>query len=109
MGNRAADRKLTGVVLTAIAMMMAFALIVAAPVWAQDSGGASEDQYPEDGQYDNNADDDGVINDTVPDKPLPNTGGMPLSGLPLSGLLLVSFALVCGGSVVLRSGIRRKE
>ena len=44
-----------------------------------------------------------VVDDTVPDKPLPNTGGVPLYGL-----LIVGFALVCGGSVVLRSGIRRE-
>jgi len=69
---------------------------------------ATDDQYGDD-VADDTVDDDvaddasDVLDDTVPDKPLPNTGGMPLS------VLIVGFALVCGGSVILRSGIRRKE
>lgn len=66
-----------------------------------DDNGASDDQYRNDDAGDDN---DDVIDDSVPDKPLPNTGGMPLSGL-----LIVGFALVCGGAVVSRSGIRREE
>ncbi|MBA3425446.1 MAG: hypothetical protein H0U04_13100 [Rubrobacter sp.] len=78
---------------------------------------ATDDQYGDDvtddvddgDVADDTVDDDvaddasDVLDDTVPDKPLPNTGGMPLS------VLIVGFALVCGGSVILRSGIRRKE
>jgi hypothetical protein len=46
--------------------------------------------------------DDGVIDDTIPGKPLPHTGGIP-------PILIAGFALLCAGSVILRAGIRRED
>ena len=61
-------------------------------------GSAGEDQYDngDDNGDDNRAEDD-VIDSTVPNQKLPDTGGVPLSGL-----LLVGFALICTGSAILR-------
>ena len=60
---------------------------------------ATGDQYGDDVADDDAAD---VVNDTIPDKPLPNTGGLPLGGAALLGVALV----VVGGSV-LRHGFKR--
>jgi len=81
------------------------------PGTADDGGGASEDQYSDDdtdaADDDTDAaddDTDDIVDDTVPDKPLPNTGGMPLLSL-----LLVGFALAGTGLSILRFGIRRDQ
>lgn len=65
-----------------------------------DDGGepAGEEQYDNgDDNGDDNGTKDDVINSTVPNQKLPDTGGMPLSGL-----LIVGFALICTGSAILR-------
>lgn len=76
-------------------------------------GTASDDQYDDGNGDDTTGDDttgddttgdttdvtedDGVIQETIPNQKLPDTGGMPLSGL-----LVVGFALICAGSAILR-------
>ena len=47
---------------------------------------------------------DDVIDDTISDQPLPNTGGAPLLVLAVSSLFIVG-----GGFLFLRSTIRRSE
>lgn len=72
-------------------------------------GGASPSEPPADrtpipaDQYKSNTDNpDAVIDDTVSDKPLPNTGGVSLVGLVVFGSFLVS-----AGFMILRPVIRR--
>ena len=60
---------------------------------ADDPGGADAD--------DANPQDD-VIKGTIPDKPLPNTGGVPLLGL-----MILSLALLGVSATILRATIRR--
>ncbi len=58
-----------------------------------DSGGpASDDQYGNDGE----PPDEDVIDDTISDEPLPNTGGVPLLGFAAVGLIFTfaAFALL---------------
>lgn len=45
-----------------------------------------------------------VVDGTIPDKPLPDTGGLPLAGLVVIGLALVGI----GGSIV-RAGVERRS
>lgn len=45
-----------------------------------------------------------VVDGTTPDKPLPDTGGLPLAGLVVIGLALVGI----GGSIV-RAGVERRS
>jgi len=45
-----------------------------------------------------------VVDGTTPDKPLPDTGGLPLTGLVVIGLALVGI----GGSIV-RAGVERRS
>jgi hypothetical protein len=51
-------------------------------------GSAADDQYGNDGD----PPDEDVIDDTISDEPLPNTGGVPLLGLAAFGLIFTSAA-----------------
>ncbi|MEJ7632493.1 MAG: LPXTG cell wall anchor domain-containing protein [Rubrobacteraceae bacterium] len=64
-----------------------------------DDGGepAGRDQYENPENGDDNDTEDNIIDSTIPNQKLPDTGGMPLSGL-----LVVGFALICAGAAILR-------
>ncbi len=72
------------------------------------NGPAEQIQNPSDGN--NQGDEttgtapDDVIKGTIPDKPLPNTGGIPLLGLAVLGV-----AAVAVGTQVLRGATRRNN
>jgi hypothetical protein len=51
------------------------------------SGGGSGG--PADDQYGNNGEPPNVMDDTISDEPLPNTGGVPLLGLAAFGSILI--------------------
>lgn len=63
-----------------------------------DGGSAADDQYGNDGD----PPDEDVIDETISDEPLPNTGGVPLLGLAAFGLIFTSVAFA-----LLRPVIRR--
>ena len=67
----------------------------------EELDGSAEEQY-DDGDDDGRIPQEVVIDETIPGKNLPPTGGLPLGGAALLGAALV----VVGGSV-LRHGLRR--
>jgi hypothetical protein len=63
------------------------------------SGGSpSDDQYGNDGEPPG----EDVIDDTISDNPLPNTGGMPLLGLAAFGLIFTFAAFALLGPIIRR-------
>lgn len=57
-------------------------------VTVEDCGGAADDGGNNNGGDDGDDNNDGIIDDTIPNKPLPNTGGIPL--IVAGGVLLLS-------------------
>jgi hypothetical protein len=82
----------------------ALTFVFAYAAGAQETTTESEDGAAAETQSADEADPkDDVIKGTVPDKLLPNTGGMPLLGLVVSGLTLVGAGISVIGSTIRRN------